>query len=67
MKYPNYASNEWLKPAKKAFRFMCCDCSLVHEIDFRIVDSKNKKLRQVQIRVRRNDRATAAARRHKAK
>jgi len=35
----------------------CCDCGLIHRLDFRIVDGK------VEFRTRRDDRATAAARR----
>ena len=39
------------------FREQCCDCGLIHRLDFRIVDGK------VEFRTRRDDRATAAARR----
>jgi len=36
---------------------MCCDCHLVHDLDFRIVDG------EVEFRATRNNRATSAARR----
>ena len=63
MKYKPGYDGGWVKPCRKAYRMMCCDCGLVHEMDFRIVDSRNGKKRQVQFRVRRNERATAASRR----
>jgi hypothetical protein len=52
----------------KNFREQCCDCGLIHRLDFRIVDGRNgtrpgvRGLR-VEFRTRRDDRATAAARR----
>jgi hypothetical protein len=39
------------------FREQCCDCGLIHRLDFRIVDGR------IEFRTRRDDRATAAARR----
>lgn len=56
MKYPRIQDDEWVRPRMKGWRLMCCDCGLVHEIEFR-VDSRGVKLRG-----RRNARATAAAR-----
>lgn len=40
---------------------MCCDCSLVHNEQFKIVDG------QIYAKLMRNERATAAARRKKKK
>jgi hypothetical protein len=48
---------EWTRPRMRNFREQCCDCGLIHRLDFRIVDSR------VEFRTRRDDRATAAARR----
>ena len=45
------------RPRVRNFREQCCDCGLIHRLDFRIVDGK------VEFRTRRDDRATAAARR----
>ena len=47
----------WTRPRLRNFREQCCDCGLIHRLDFRIVDGK------VEFRTRRDDRATAAARR----
>ena len=68
---------EWTRPHMRNFREQCCDCGLIHRLDFRIVDAKGRarpSLRSrgrslpsprlhVEFRTRRDDRATAAARR----
>jgi hypothetical protein len=51
------AYGEWTRPRLRNFREQCCDCGLIHRLDFRIVDG------QIEFRTRRDDRATAAARR----
>jgi hypothetical protein len=55
--YDVIAYGEWTRPRMRNFREQCCDCGLIHRLDFRIVDNK------VEFRTRRDDRATAAARR----
>jgi hypothetical protein len=56
-RYHQIVDGEWIRPQKRRFREMCCDCCLVHDLDFRIVDG------EVEFRARRNNRATSAARR----
>ena len=54
---------EWIFPrVKKNYLMKCCDCGLVHEIQFRIVRRARGRL-DVVFRARRNKRATAARRR----
>lgn len=48
---------EWSRLRMRNFREQCCDCGLIHRLDFRIVDGR------IEFRTRRDDRATAAARR----
>jgi len=43
------------------FRMACCDCLLVHDLDF-VVRQKNKKM-VIEMIVHRNNRATAQVRR----
>ncbi len=57
MKYDEPEENEWVRPTQQDYRMMCCDCGLVHHVDFRIVEGK------AQFRARRNNRATGQARR----
>jgi len=53
--YPS--TNGWVKPIHHGYKMMCCDCGLVHVMDFRVKGGK------VQFRVRsRDNRATATAR-----
>jgi len=47
----------WIWPASQ-YRFRCCDCALVHLIEFRVDVEGN-----VCFRVRRDARSTAACRR----
>lgn len=61
MRYEKVESGEWVQPQRKGYKMMCCDCGLVHVMDFRIV--KQGKGQGIQFRAFRNERATAAARR----
>lgn len=55
--YSQWWDGEWGTPVMRGFRMMCCSCSLVHKINFR-VDRGN----QVSMQVFVDNRATAAAR-----
>jgi hypothetical protein len=58
MSYKQVVENEWQQPIIRNYKMACCDCGLVHEIDFRIHKGR------VQLRARRNNRATGQIRRH---
>lgn len=49
---------EWVRVPAKGHKNACCDCSLVHIIDYRIAEDG-----ALEIRFRRDKRATAALRR----
>jgi hypothetical protein len=55
-------SDQWVNPKRRGFKMACCDCGLVHDVDFRI--SKTAQGNQIQMRMRRNRRSTAMIRRH---
>jgi hypothetical protein len=57
--YEKPAPNEWVQPIKTGYRMECCDCGLVHALDFRTVNGR------AQFRARRDNRATATKRRHR--
>lgn len=59
MKYLQLDSDEWFQPTHKDFKMACCDCQLVHDMKFRWKDG------HFQFKATRNERATAAMRRHK--
>lgn len=48
--------SDWVHPMPN-YRMACCDCGLVHNLEFRI-----DGLNQLNFRARRNVRATAAVR-----
>ena len=52
--------SRWIQPVERGYRMSCCDCSLVHEMDFRVSDDGGR----AQFRVKRHVRATAAMRAH---
>ena len=58
-KYTKVKDGEWVQPVRRGYRMRCCDCELVHILDFRIKDGK------IQLRARRDGRATGACRRKK--
>ena len=70
----------WVSPVMKGYRMACCDCGLVHTMEFEVVRFSKKKVNgkwrtktitdpdiQVIFRARRNNRSTAAIRRGKRK
>lgn len=59
-KYADLPQGEWEEPPKhpRTYHLACCDCGLVHKMNFRVKDGR------VQFRVFRDERATAAIRRH---
>lgn len=48
----------WVQPVEKGYKLACCDCGLVHTVEFRVEDER------AQFRMRRNNRSTALVRRH---
>jgi hypothetical protein len=59
MKYPIFKDNEWITPHYTKFKLICCDCSLVHDVQFRIYKDK------IQFKLKRNNKSTGQARRTK--
>lgn len=57
--YRQVHDGEWVQPVRRGYRMMCCDCSLVHVLNFRV------RRGSIQIQAIRHKRATAAARRRK--
>lgn len=49
----------WVSPVRRGYKFRCCDCDLVHRMDFRVRGGV------IQFRVERDERATAACRRER--
>jgi len=58
MKYDITKDGQWIQPFRKDFKIKCCDCGLVHNINFRIRKGR------VQFQAFRNKRSTAQVRRN---
>lgn len=55
-----------IRPYMKDYGLRCCDCGLVHKLDFFVIKNSDLLIASgyhVQFRVRRDARATAASRR----
>lgn len=75
MRYTRPKALEWVYPVMDGYRLRCCDCGLVHNVDFQVIKkSRTNKAGYfvakpaagwVSFRVTRNERATAATRRRK--
>lgn len=65
MKYPQQYDGEWVRPVMKGYKIICCDCGLVHKINFKHVKRGNGK--EIMLQAFRDDRATAAIRREAKK
>ena len=63
MKYIEEKSGKWIYPKRKGYKLMCCDCGLVHRLDFRIIKEHEKNY--IEYRVFRDNKATSSARRKK--
>ena len=68
---------DWISPTMQGYKMCCCDCGLVHILDFRTIEvvpiTKDKWTTEIvldptthraQFRIRRNNRSTAQIRRH---
>jgi hypothetical protein len=61
-KYPKVQAGEWVSPVRKGYRMACCDCGLVHKMDFALIAWRNGG-KKIIFRAYRDERATAAIRR----
>lgn len=59
--YAKPEAGEWVRPVRRGYKMACCDCCLVHRMDFRVVPYGRGHT--VEFRVWRHTRATATMRR----
>ena len=59
MEYENTEDGEWIQPVTEGYKISCCDCGLVHKLDFRISEEG-----KIQFRASRDNRATGQRRRY---
>lgn len=56
-RYVVQKDGEWVQPKRRAYRLACCDCGLIHRINFRVVKGR------IWFQAFRDARATAVRRR----
>lgn len=61
--FPSVAAGEWVQPRRKYYLMGCCDCGLVHKMQFRLVPMRGGN--KIQFRAWRNEPATRALRKRK--
>lgn len=54
--YYHVTDGEWISVPKRGFKEQCCDCGLVHRLNFKVVDGT------IFIQTFRDGRATSGAR-----
>lgn len=64
MKHERIEAGQWVQPIFKGYKMTCCDCGLVHRLEFRIVGTRRQR---IQFRAWRDARSTAAVRREDKK
>lgn len=57
--YPKHQAGEWVTPRRKYYLMGCCDCGLVHKMEFRLVPSWHGQGHKIQFRAWRDEKATA--------
>ena len=74
MTYERPSKGSWIQPIKRGYKMMCCDCSLVHTMNFRTIICVNGQWvlwepglagsdMKIQFQAARNERSTGQARR----
>ena len=53
--------SEWVYPNRAKYKFACCDCGLVHDMQFSLI--KRGLGKAIVFRARRNNRSTGQMRR----
>lgn len=62
MKFDKPKGGEWVQPVKRGYKLACCDCGLVHTLNFRIVKYAGGKRAKVQFQAFLDERETKALR-----
>lgn len=62
MEFAKPKRGEWVQPIKRGYRLACCDCGLVHILNFRVVKYADGKRVKIQFQAFRDDKETKALR-----
>lgn len=42
-RYPNVTDGQWVQPVERGYHMACCDCGLVHRMNFRVIGIRKKR------------------------
>jgi hypothetical protein len=59
-RFQSVKSGEWVQPVRRGYKMACCDCGLVHTLNFRLV--KNGRGAFIQFQAFRDEKATKLVR-----
>ncbi len=48
--FEQISDGEWVQPVRRGYRMKCCDCGLVHRLDFKLVQYANGTRRKIRFR-----------------
>jgi len=51
VRYKQVLDGEWIRPRRKNYYVKCCDCGLVHKVDFKLIGPSKKRI--IILRARR--------------
>jgi len=40
VRFPKVKAGQWVQPVRRGYLMSCCDCALVHRMDFRVVEGR---------------------------
>ena len=63
-KWHSVTDGEWVQPVRRGYKMACCDCGLVHVLDFRLAKKRNGAS-FIQFQARRDKKRTADRRRRR--
>ncbi len=66
MNYRQVEAGEWVQPIRRGYKLVCCDCDLVHTVNFRLAKKSNGAC-FIQFQAFRDEPATVAARKKRKK
>ena len=44
MRFKQVHDGEWVRPRRNGYYMKCCDCGLVHRVDFRLVGTPKRRI-----------------------
>lgn len=53
MRYKQAKDGEWIQPRRRGYRLKCCDCGLVHRINFRLTSRGSIQFQAFRLRARK--------------